>query len=82
MISRKEIRHKIEDAVNTTVDQFGKPGSKTKKMVKRASKKISDQVKKELTRKLKKEKKAEASALGERKKRAKEIPPKAKVKAA
>ncbi|HEX5171963.1 MAG TPA: hypothetical protein VFW11_22445 [Cyclobacteriaceae bacterium] len=59
-ISKKEIRHKVEDAMNLALQQLeASPTSKkTKKLVEKASKKISSQLKQDLKKLSKKAEKA------------------------
>lgn len=59
-ISKKEIRHKVEDAMNQALHQIeASPASKkTKRLVEKASKKISSQLKQDLKKLSKKAEKA------------------------
>jgi len=72
-ISKKEIRNKVEDAVNLAFQQMDVPSAskKTKKLVEKASKKISSRLKvdiKKLSRKAKKANKATVSKTAPKKK--------------
>jgi hypothetical protein len=59
-ISRKEIRHKVEDAMNVAIQQLdvSDTSKKTKKLLEKASKKISGQLKQDLKKMSRKAEKA------------------------
>ena len=59
-ISRKEIRHKVADAMNVAIQQLdvSDTSKKTKKLLEKASKKISGQLKQDLKKMSKKAEKA------------------------